>query len=170
MTSPLPFRPGHCGYGYSAHLNRAAHWAFRPDWSPERRAARLDTERAAVRAVRRAARVAQVSGPGIDATTPAPVAPEALEPSVSAAIRLIATTTRPPLFSGGTAQQHLQLQLQSGLVTGTSFQFGFNNTYAPHNGTTEFSPSSAPTSRLGDAALLQGAASGQQALYLSGRQ
>jgi outer membrane protein TolC len=70
-------------------------------------------------------------------------APEALEPSVSAAIQFDRDhNPSTSFFSGGTSTTNTyNFNYNQGFVTGTSFQFGFNNTYATTtNGTTEFSP------------------------------
>jgi outer membrane protein TolC len=70
-------------------------------------------------------------------------APEALEPSVSAAIQFDRDhNPSTSFFSGGTSTTNTyNFNDNQGFVTGTSFQFGFNNTYATTtNGTTEFSP------------------------------
>ncbi|MGA3373240.1 MAG: TolC family protein [Terracidiphilus sp.] len=70
-------------------------------------------------------------------------APEALEPSVSAAIQFdrdhIPSTS---FFSGGTSTTNTyNFNYNQGFVTGTALQFGFNNTYATtSNGVTTYSP------------------------------
>jgi outer membrane protein TolC len=69
--------------------------------------------------------------------------PEALEPSVGAAIQIDrATIPSSSFFSGGkTGSNTYDFTYNQGFVTGTAFQFAFNNTDATTtNGTTLFSP------------------------------
>ena len=69
--------------------------------------------------------------------------PESLDPSVTAAIQF--DRDRSPstsFFSGGTSSTNTyNFAYNQGFVTGTQFQFGFNNTYATtSNGVTLYSP------------------------------
>jgi outer membrane protein TolC len=69
--------------------------------------------------------------------------PEALEPSVSAAIQFDRDhNPSTSFFAGGTSTTNTyNFTYNQGFVTGTGFQFGFNNTYATTtNGTTLYSP------------------------------
>jgi outer membrane protein TolC len=69
--------------------------------------------------------------------------PEALEPSVSSTIQIDrATTPSTSFFSGGkTGTNTYDFTYNQGFVTGTAFQFAFNNIDATNtNGTTLFSP------------------------------
>jgi outer membrane protein TolC len=69
--------------------------------------------------------------------------PEALEPSVGATIQIDRQTVpSSSFFSGGkTGTNTYDFTYNQGFVTGTAFQFGFNNTNATStNGTTLFSP------------------------------
>jgi outer membrane protein len=69
--------------------------------------------------------------------------PESLEPTVGATIQIDrATVPSSSFFSGGkTGTNTYDFTYNQGFVTGTAFQFGFNNTDATNtNGTTLFSP------------------------------
>jgi len=70
-------------------------------------------------------------------------APEALEPSVTAAIQFDRDhNPSTSFFAGGTSTTNIyDFAYNQGFVTGTNFQFGFNNAYATTtNGTTVYSP------------------------------
>jgi outer membrane protein TolC len=70
-------------------------------------------------------------------------APESLDPSVTAAIQFDREhSPSTSFFSGGTSSTNIyNFAYNQGFVTGTQFQFGFNNTYATtSNGVTLYSP------------------------------
>ena len=70
-------------------------------------------------------------------------APESLDPSVTAAIQFDRDhSPSTSFFSGGTSSTNIyNFAYNQGFVTGTQFQFGFNNTYATtSNGVTLYSP------------------------------